>query len=146
MTSRILTALALVAAVAVTQAPADAAKPKPKPKPITGTYKATATPDPTSTSQVTNEQCKPTVPTGVDKHAFTVPAAGTLEVKLFNKLDWSVAVRDAQGNTLASADGSLPTTPEATLATFTKRTKVTIDACNFSGEPQVAVSYRFTYK
>src|SRR4051794_7395508 len=116
MNPRTLLAVALVATVASTQAPALAAKPKPKP--ITGTYKATATPDPTSTSQVTNEQCKPTIPTGVDRHPFTVPAAGTLEVKLFNKLDWSVAIRDAQGNTLTSADGSLPTTPESTLMTF----------------------------
>ena len=144
MKTRLVTAVAVVAAVAVAHTPALAGKPKPKP--ITGSYRATATPDPTSTSQVDNTQCRPTVPTGMDSHPFTVPAAGSLQVKLANKFDWSLAVRDAQGNTLASSDGGLPTDPEATYVTFKKKTKITIDACNFAGEPQVGVSYTFTYK
>lgn len=146
MKTRLVAGAALVAAAAAMTTPALAGKPKPKP--ITGTYKATATPDPTSTSQVpgSNAQCQPTVPTGKDHHAFTVPAAGTLEVKLANKLDWSLAVRDAQGNTLASSDGSLPNTPEGTVVSFKRKTAVFIDACNFAGEPQVGVTYTFTYK
>lgn len=141
----LITALVAVTAAGAT-APAIAAKPKPKPKPITGAYKASALPDPTSTSQVTNEQCVPTLPTGKHSHPFTIPAAGSLQVKLSNKLDWSLALRDAQGNTLTSADGSEPQTPEAVFYTFKKKTPIVIDACNFAGEPDVGVSFVFTYK
>jgi hypothetical protein len=145
MRTRLIAGVAIVAAASAMTTPALAGKPKPKP--INGSYKATATPDPTSTDVASGTyECKPNIPTGKYSYKFTVPAAGSLQVNLANKLDWSVAIRDAQGNTLASEDGGLPNTPESTFASFKRKTAVVIDACNFSGEPTVGVTYTFTYK
>lgn len=119
---------------------------KPKPKPIVGSYEATATPDPTSTSPTTSEICVPTIPTAKFSHTFKVPAKGTLFVDLQNSLDWSMAIRDADGDVVASADGDFPDVKESTAATFKKKQTVTIDACNFAGEPTITVKYKFVYK
>jgi hypothetical protein len=151
MRMRTLLATAVTGVVVVSSAtPCFAAKPKPKPKPkpIVGSYTATAAPDPTSTSQVPGAgiACKPTSPAGKDSHAFTIPAAGTLHVELANQLDWSLAIRDAAGEDLATSEGDAPTTQEATEAVFKSKQAVKIDACNFLGEPSVLVSYTFTYK
>jgi len=135
---------ALVAAGAL--APAALGATKPKPKPITRTYEATATPDPTSTNPVTNEICAPTTPTAKHVYAFTVPAKGVLSVTLGNQLDWSVAIRDSYGDTLATADGGTPTDKETTASSFKRKEKITIETCNFAGEPTIPVSFTFTYK
>lgn len=150
MRTRSVVATALVAVVAAgAGAPSFAAtkaKPKPKPKPIMFTYTASAQPDPTSTNPVTNEPCVSTLPGGKFSKPFTVPAAGTLTVSLANQLDWSLAIRGADGSTEGSSDGAMPTDREQATVPFTKGRKVSIDTCNFAGEPTVQVTVRFTYK
>lgn len=148
MRTRTLVSVGLIAAVAVGSATPSLAvgKAKSKPKPITMTYTASAYPDPTSTNPATKGVCTPTLPTAIDKHAFTVPAAGTLEVKLGNKLDWSLAVREG-ADTLATSDGSgSPADPESTIVSFKKKTTISIDSCNNEGEPSIPVTVTFTYK
>lgn len=138
--------VAAVAAPAVLVVPAEAAKPKPKPKPIVGSYTASANPDPTSTNPVTNDPCEPTLPGSMDHHPFVVPAAGTLTVSLANKLDWSLALRTADGETLAVSEGGTPMDKESITYIFKGKRAVAFDACNFLGEPSVGVSYTFTYR
>jgi hypothetical protein len=140
---------ALVAGlVAVTAAgslaPAVAAT-KSKPKPVKIAYTATALPDPTSTNPATSEICAPTSPSGIHHYTFKVPAAGILDINLNNTLDWSVAIRE-NGETLASADGGSPEVVESTSVRFKKATTVSIDTCNFAGEPEIDVTGLFTYR
>jgi hypothetical protein len=116
-------------------------KPKPKPKPITGSYQASALPDPSATSA-----CQPLLPTARFTREFKVPAAGRLLVELQNTLDWAAAVRAADGTILGDADASSPEVKEAVEVTFKKAQKISIDACNFAGEPEITVKYTFTYK
>lgn len=148
MRTRTLITTALVAAAAVGSAvPAVAAKPKPKP--ITGSFTAMATPDPTSNNGTTMQgtlTCNPTLPTARVTKTFVVPAAGTLEVKANNKLDWTMDLRNAANEELASSDGATPNTAESYAVTFKKKTTVTIGVCNFAGEPSITPSYVFTYK
>ena len=138
--------LALVAATAVgSVSPALAAKPKP----ISGSFTATANPDPTSNNVTTKQgtlTCNPRTPSARVTKTFVVPAAGTLEVKGNNKLDWTMDLRNAAGEELAASDGSLPNSPEGYAVTFKKKTTVTIGVCNFSGEPSITPSYVFTFK
>ena len=147
MRSRTALTVALVAATALgSVSPAMAAKAKPKPKPITGGFTATANPDPTSNNPgVDTGTCNPTTPTARVTHTFKVPAAGSLHVNVNNKLDWSADLRDT-GGVLTDSDGSLPNDPEMLDAFFKKPTTVTIGVCNFAGEPQINVSYTFTFK
>jgi hypothetical protein len=137
---------ALLAAAASPSLAATKPKPKPKPKPIHGSYTATAYPDPTSTNPVTSEPCVPTLPTAKFSKPFKVPAAGILHVELANQLDWSLAVRDTDGSDEATSDGGSPTDKELVDIPFKRATSVVIDTCNFAGEPNVVVSYTFTYK
>ena len=151
MRTRTLIATGLVAVVSagVTAPSMAATKPKPKPKPISGSFTATATPDPTSNNTTTMQgtlTCNPTIPSARVTKTFVVPAAGTLEVKANNKLDWTMDLRDSTGEELASSDGGTPTDPESYAVTFKKKTTVTIGVCNFSGEPTITPSYVFTYK
>lgn len=145
MRTRTVLATGLVGLLAVSSFQAADAKPKKKPKPITMTYTATGVPDPTSTNPVTNEICAPTNPAAMYSQAFTVPAAGTLEVSLGNMLDWSLAVR-AGGESLATSDGGTPTDHEAAFVSFKKKTVISIDTCNFAGEPTIPVTFTFIYK
>ena len=138
------TALVLLPLVAVGASAVSAVAAPPKPKPITKTYTATATPDPTSSN--VGEICDPQVnPTARHSEPFKVPAAGTLLVKMANTLDWSLAVRQG-GDLVASSDGATPETVEQVSVKFKKATSITIDSCNFAGEPSVDVTYTFTYK
>ena len=136
--------LALVTA-ASSLAPAVAAT-KAKPKPIKIAYTASALPDPSSTNPATGEICAPTSPAAIYSYTFKVPAAGILDVAANNQFDWSIAVRDADGESLATSDGGTPTDPEATSVRFKKATTVSIDTCNFAGEPEIDVTGLFTYK
>lgn len=147
MRTRTLLATGLVAVVAAgTAAPSIAAN-KPKPKPIHGTFSATATPDPTSDQAAMNVgKCAPKTPTARVTFAFTVPAAGSLHVDVNNKLDWSADIRELDGTVDSDSDGTGPTDPEVMDATYKKPTKVLIGVCNNEGEPQITVSYTFTYK
>lgn len=134
----------LLVAGAATAPAALAAKPKPKPKPITGSYTATATPDPTPIAL--SGPCEPTLPGAKHRFEFKVPAKGTLFVDVQNTLDWAVAIRTADGETLAAEDGGTPEVKESTSAGFKKKQTVYIEACNFAGEPAVTVKYKFLYK
>jgi hypothetical protein len=149
MTLRTAATLGLAGALlaGAVAAPAALGETKPKPKPITGSYQATATPDPTSTDVVSGDACvAPTVPTARFSHTFKVPARGTLFVDLQNQLDWSVAIRDGEGDRVASADGGSPEVKESTSVSFKKKQTVIIDTCNFLGEPTITVKYKFVYK
>lgn len=105
---------------------------------------ASATPDPSSSN--VNGTCVPTIPSAIYRYAFKVPAAGTLEVSLNNTLDWSIAVRDAAGDSLAEADGGSPEVVETVSVRFKKGQTISIDACNFAGEPQISPTGTFTFK
>ena len=146
MKIRLLAAVGVVGLVAAAPAlPASAAKPKPKP--IHGSFVAQATPDPTSDSPAANKgKCAPATPTARATKNFTIPAKGVLTVELNNKLDWSGDIRDTDGSVETDTDGGLPNTPEAMEISFKKRTPIVIGVCNFSGEPQITVTYTFTYK
>lgn len=149
MRARTVLAAALVTVTAAgAMSPALAAKPKPKPKPIKGSFTATAHPDPTSnngTIMTGDLTCNPTVPTARVTKDFTVPAAGTLEVKANNTLDWTMDLRDASGE-LTASDGGSPNDPEMVVYSFKRKTKVTIGVCNFAGEPTITPTYTFTYR
>jgi hypothetical protein len=121
---------------------------KKKPKPITGSYTAQATPDPTN--NIVSDTCEGKTNdvspvSRVDK-AFTVPAAGSLHVETANQLDWAIVLLDRDGEALTDSDGETPNAKEALDLPFKKKEKVTIRVCNFAGEPEVKVSYTFTYK
>lgn len=144
MRTRTALTTGLVAVLAVGSfAPALAGKAKPKPIKIA--YTATGNPDPTSTNPATGEICAPTLPTAIHHYTFKVPAAGTLEIALNNDLDWSVAVREG-AESLATSDGGAPQDKEATSLRFKKATTISIDTCNFAGEPSINVTGTFTFK
>lgn len=142
MRVRTVLATALVTALAASSfAPALAAPAK---KPVKLAYTASALPDPSSTNPVTGEICAPTTPTGIHHFSFKVPGPGTLKVSLNNTLDWSVAVRDARGRTLADADAASPEVAETVTLKLKKAQTVSIDTCNFAGEPSIDVTGTFT--
>ena len=143
-----LTALPLLA-VAMTVAPAHAAKPKV----VKGSYDVTKPPNPTleATAEVGDGCDSSPIPTGTDDHAFKVPAAGTLEVKLESKdptgadvADWDLYLLDAERNVINSSHGA--TAQEQTIDKFKKAEPVIIQVCNLAGSPDATVSYVFTYK
>jgi hypothetical protein len=138
-----LTASLVLVAAAGSLAPAVAAT-KSKPKPIPIAYTASALPDATSTDPVSGAVCVPTLPTAIYHYTFKVPAAGTLQVALNNSLDWSAAVRDAGGDTLAESDGEMPQDAEGFTIAFKKAQTISIDTCNFAGEPSIDVTGSFT--
>lgn len=138
---RIVAAVSLVAVAATgSLSPALAG---PKPKPITKKYTAEATPDPTTTLPG-GEVCDPVTPRAKHSTAFKVPAAGTLTVELDNKLDWAIGIRSG-GKLLGSADGTELDTKEVAQVKFKRPAVVSIDVCNWAGEPTVPVKVTFTY-
>lgn len=142
MRARTVLAAGLVAVTAVgSLSPALAA---PKKKPIKLAWKAQATPDPTSTAVA--GACTPTVPSAIHHYTFKVPAAGTLEVALNNSLDWSGAIRTAGGETLQAVDGGSPNDAEVLSVKFKKAQTISIDTCNFAGEPEISPTGLFTFK
>ncbi len=152
---RRLTVTFAVAAVATTALtlPSQAAVKK-KPAPIKGSYTVNLVPDPTKeATSLTADGCSGLSPAAVDRHAFTVPAAGTLEVTLEGDdpakgsapagFDWDLYTYDASG-LLGASDGA--TAAEQTVDNFKKKTPVTIEVCNLDGLPDAVISYTFTYK
>ena len=138
MRLRLLATTSLVAvAAAGGLAPALAAPPKAFEK----KYDAQATPDPT-TSNV-GEMCDPVTPTAKHSTEIKVPAAGTLKVALDNTLDWAIGIR-VNGKLVASADGGTPEVKEVAQTKFKKATVVSVDVCNFAGEPTVPVTVTYT--
>jgi hypothetical protein len=129
----------------------------PKHKVVKGSYSITALPDPTIEAKFAAGQssgCDNVVPTAVDKHAFTVPAAGTLDVVLDSPspargpddlgTDWDLHILAANGSDVDSSTGS--TSHEETITGFKGKTKITIESCNLNGEPNATVNWTFTYK
>lgn len=144
MRTRTALATGLAAALAVgSLTPALAG---PKKAPIKLAWKAQATPDPTATDQTTKEHCVGVIPTSTHHYEFKVPAAGTLEVQLNNTLDWAVAIRDAAGDEVAGADGGSPEVKEVVSVKFKKAQTISIDTCNFAGEPEISPTGVFTFK
>lgn len=153
---RTATAAAALLAVAGLAAgiPAEAAKKKPKP--ITGTYDVQLPPDPTPNAliQVPGAPggCIGLVPASIDDHPFTVPAAGTLRVKLSSDSpipdnpagpDWDLWLLEG-AEALAGSNGA--TDEEEVAYKFKKKTQVTFQVCNLTGTPDATVSYTFTYR
>jgi hypothetical protein len=145
---RPVVALAVLAVATAGVLPAQAAKAKPKP--VTGSYPLTLYPDPSPNA--TDADCG-VLPMSIDKHPFTVPAAGKLEIDLVSKdatpsaspvhNDWDLYVLDNAGNTLDSAFTEFAS--EHTSTKFKKRTPVVIRVCNITGQTSGKVSFRFTY-
>ena len=147
MSRRPAVALAVLAVAAAGTLPAYAAKPKPRP--IHGSYKVNLLPDPTANA--TTDGCG-VIPQSQDKHAFTVPAAGKLQVVLDSpnptgneaaSTDWDLNLLDQDGEIIDSSTG--PTAHEEMSDKFKQKTPVTIWVCNLAGEPSGTVTYTFTY-
>jgi len=150
MRTRPVLALALVAAAAVATVPAHAATAKPKP--IKGSYTLTLLPDPTAeVTELAKPGCGLVLPTGQDKHPFTVPGKGKLHVVLDSPnpvpsdlagADWDLYVLDSDGTILDSSTGA--TAHEETTDKFKAKDKLTFWVCNLLGEPNATVTYTFT--
>ena len=152
MSRRPVVALALLVAAAASTVPAHAAAKKPKP--IKGSYTVTLLPDPTpnATNLVGKDGCG-VLASGQDKHPFTVPAKGTLNVVLDSVnpvpdnpaggTDWDLYVLDSDGAIMDSSTGG--TAHETTTDKFKKKSSVTFWVCNLAGAPSGTVSYTFTY-
>ncbi|HTL24929.1 MAG TPA: hypothetical protein VL281_12945 [Mycobacteriales bacterium] len=158
MNRRLTSAVALLAVAALSSAPAHAATKK-KPKPIRGSYAVHLNPDPTTDVFSEASQKNPTgEPCGLstaseDRHAFKVPAAGTLHVVLDspNPLpanyalgpDWDLHIMDADGSELDASTS--PEAHEETTDKFKKAQPLTILVCNLTGGTDAKVSYTFTF-
>ena len=154
MSRRPLVGVALVTAAALSIVPAHAAT-KPKPKPIKGSYNVTLYPDvtPDVTGQVGDPPVCGALPQSMDKHAFKVPAAGKLVVKLVSPdptpaaspvhADWDLWILDSKGEVIDGSHSEFAT--EETSDKFKKATPVTFLVCNVSGQTTGTVSYTFTY-
>jgi hypothetical protein len=153
-TRPLLTALTLAALVAGVGSSTFASAAT-KHKVVKGSYQVTTTPDPTMdvTVQVGME-CENVLPTAIDLHPLTVPAAGTLHVVLDSAdpgrgpsqlgTDWDLYILDSAGGVKDSSTG--PTAHEETTDVFTGKKNITIKTCNITGEPTATVSWTFTYK
>lgn len=136
----VLTLAGLAASV-----PAEAAKKRPKP--ITGSYTVTLPPDPSG--NVDGVGCAGQLPAGEDRHAFTIPAKGTLKLHLSgvdpvgSGLDWDLGLLDAGGNAIALSTGG--TSEEEILQKFKRKEAVLFQACNLTGLPEATITYTFTY-
>ena len=147
MNARLLTAVAAAGAVALA-APAGAA-----PKKITQSYDVTLpVPFPADESMPDMTGCINGQETAT-RHtkAVTLPAAGTLSVKVDFEGDWDLYLLDSKGSTLAASENFQPTGSVAaaqeklTWKKAKKGQKVSIVVCNWLGLPEATVSYTFTY-
>ncbi len=155
MNRRLTVAVALSAAAVTAVAMPSEAATKAKPKPIKGSYTLTLVPDPTPNSSAATgvSGCTGVIPQATDKHPFTAPAAGTIEVILDGDdpakgaapagVDWDLYVNDAQGEVGASHGA---TAHEEVSFKVKKKTPLTFIVCNLAGLPNGKVSYTFTYK
>jgi hypothetical protein len=135
----------MVGSVAV--GPAGAAT-KPKPKPFKGSKSFTdQTPDPSASAPGSPVGCDSALPGQYPREApisVKLPAAGKLNVKLANQLDWAVEILDPSGNVIASSDGADPNSVESATAKAKKAGTYKIQPCNLGGEPTVLVSWAYT--
>ncbi|HVF20556.1 MAG TPA: hypothetical protein VNA14_09965 [Mycobacteriales bacterium] len=125
---------------AVVAMPASAAPPKP----MSETYTANGLPDPTPIAGTT---CVPTLPTSRHSKVVTIPAAGTLELRMANAtpaLDWSVAILDSKGRMLGCTDGGTPETVEVVKVKIKTAGKYTLASNNFAGTPTCTMKWTYT--
>ena len=129
--------LALVTAVAGTLAAPAVGAPA---KPIKESFDYTdATADPTASAPApagTYDGCDGAITPFAEKgFVISLPAKGSLKVKLNNTGDWGLDVRDAKGKVLGSSDGGTPETLEAVTVKIKAAGKYTIVPCNLGGSP-----------
>jgi hypothetical protein len=134
---------ALVAGLSVASV-ADAAPPKNFKKTVSFTD---ATPDPTGNAASGNENhCSGQLPQEAPI-SVKVPGPGYLEVSIAGfQCDWSLQVKDKDGEVLGGADVNPPSEFESVSIRFKKAATVGILPCNMSGTPQAEVTYSYTYK
>jgi hypothetical protein len=144
MKRRLTVSLAVLTVAALGAVPSQAA-PK-KPKPITKSYKVTLIPDYTINQQ---DGCG-VDPLAQDKRPITIPAKGTLTVKLdggdhpgAGLADWDLYTLDANGGPLSASESD--SVHENTIDKFKGKTTVSIWVCNLAGAPEGNISYTFTY-
>jgi len=153
MRRSLTTAVAVLTVATLAAVPSQAAVKK-KPKPIKGSYTLTLPPDPSKeATSLTDPGCSGLLPISKDSRPFTLPAAGTLQVKLDVAdqtganpavgVDWDLYLME-DGIEAAAADGA--TGNEVALLKVKRKTAITIDACNLTGQPTATVSYVFTYR
>ena len=148
------TAVALLAVAGLAAVPSEAAVKK-KPKPLKGSYTVTLPPDPSkdATSTAGEPGCAGLLPISKDSHPFTLPAAGTLVVKLVSDnptgqqppagIDWDLYLME---DGFEASAGDSPAGTEEAAMKVKKKTNITIDVCNLNGFPNATVSYVFTYR
>jgi hypothetical protein len=142
---RIRTALiASVVAVVSLSSLADAAPPKNFKKTVTFTD---GTPDPSGNAASGNENhCNGKLPQETPI-SVKIPGPGTLEVSIGGfQGDWTLQVKDKDGEVLAGADVNPPSEFEAVSVRFKKAETVGILPCNLAGTPQAEVTYSYTYR
>ena len=148
MTRRLALAAATVVVAALSIAPAHAGGAKV----IKGSYTVNLPPDPTAeaTGEV-SDGCSAILPTAIDKHAFTIPGPGSLDVVLdapdpagSPATDWDLYLLDADGTINTGSNGA--TSHEETVAKYKTGQKITIEVCNLAGAPTGNISYVFTPK
>ena len=134
---------ALVAGLSVASV-ADAAPPKNFKKTVSFTD---ATPDPTGNAASGNENhCSGQLPQEAPI-SVKVPGPGYLEVSFAGfQGDWSLQVKDKDGEVLGGADVNPPSEFESVSIRFKKAATVGILPCNMGGTPQAEVTYSYTYK
>ncbi|MDQ4143362.1 MAG: hypothetical protein M3198_06400 [Actinomycetota bacterium] len=134
--------IAVIAVLAVAAVPTLASAGKNK---GTWTYIDT-TPDPTVVENPASAHCSgglvPAAPVDVNVHTFKAKKKGTLTLTAHNALDWAVEVHDSKGANIGGTDGASPVDPENLSVSLRKGTYKVI-YCNFAGEPEITVDYRF---
>jgi hypothetical protein len=104
------------------------------------------TPDPTVVQYDGAHHCStavvPASPVDVNSHTFKARTGGTLKLTAHNAMDWAMEVQDKRGNVITGQDGPLPTDPES-ISVSLRRGTYKIVYCNFAGEPQITVNYKF---
>jgi hypothetical protein len=116
--------------------------------PTSGTWTYTdTTPDPSTLQNDATQHCEGTAPAGpadVNSYPFKAKRAGVLTLTAHNSADWAMEVKDSKGNIITGTDGADVNTPENMVVTLRKGAYEVI-YCNFAGEPQITVDYKFTF-
>lgn len=150
------TAVALLTVAGLVAVPSSQAAVKKKPKPIKGSYAVQLPADPSPNVFIdvldAGDGCIGVLPVSIDKHPFTVPAAGTLRIVLDSVSqipdnpvgpDWDLWLSDDEGYLAGSYGAS---DHEELAMKFKKKSPVTFEVCNLTGTPDATISYTFTYR
>jgi hypothetical protein len=140
----IIHAVVLTAVGATLAAPAMAAPAKPKPIKKSFTYQD-LTADPTATdAQGGRTGCDEKVaPLASQGFAISLPAKGSLKVKLTTTGDWALDIRDAKGKILGASDGAMPTDQESATVKIKAAGKYFIVPCNIGGAPDSSGTWEY---